>query len=165
MSDHPSQRAAKTADGGLVEAEPTSFCNGMERGQGHLPEESRLLALVLLPKTESKSTLRLWGFWGCWGVGEAANPDGRENNQLQVSQDSRHSAHAPEDPSRRGTWRPVHLTHVWRLMITSTSDSTLICPSPRPFTDSNFSCVGFCFCLVTLNTFQRQKRTSERKTL
>lgn len=43
-------------------------------GVQHSPVESRLLALVLLPNTESKSTLRPREFWGCWGVGEAANP-------------------------------------------------------------------------------------------
>lgn len=53
----------------------------MERRERNSPVESRLLALVLLPNTESKSTLRLWAFWGCWGVGEAVNPDDRENNQ------------------------------------------------------------------------------------
>lgn len=45
-------------------------------GEQHLPVESRLLALVLLPNTESKSTLRPWEFCGCWGVGEAVNPGG-----------------------------------------------------------------------------------------
>lgn len=39
-----------------------------------LPEASRLLALVLLPNTESKSTLRPREFCGCCGVGEAVNP-------------------------------------------------------------------------------------------
>lgn len=43
-------------------------------GVQHLPVESRLLAFVLLPNTESKSTLRPREFCGCWGVGEAVNP-------------------------------------------------------------------------------------------
>lgn len=72
---------AKTADGDLVETEWTRFCDEIERGERNSPVESRLLALVLLPNTESKSTLRLWEFWGCWGVGEVVNPSERENSQ------------------------------------------------------------------------------------
>lgn len=43
-------------------------------GLKDLPVDSMLLALVLLPNTESKSTLRPREFCGCWGVGEAVNP-------------------------------------------------------------------------------------------
>lgn len=49
----------------------TSECVGVH----HLPVESRLLALVLFPNTESKSMLRPLEFCGCWGVGEAVNPN------------------------------------------------------------------------------------------
>lgn len=48
----------------------------------HLPVESRLLALVLLPNTESKSMLRPWGLSGCWGVGEPVNPGGTKTKNV-----------------------------------------------------------------------------------
>lgn len=48
-----------------------------------LPVESRLLALVLLPKTESKSMLRPWAFCGCWGVGEPVNPVEKRQKALR----------------------------------------------------------------------------------
>ncbi len=48
-------------------------CVGGLRVQ-HLPVESRLLALALLPNTESKSTLRPREFCCCWRVGEVVNP-------------------------------------------------------------------------------------------
>lgn len=46
----------------------------------HLPVGSRLLPLVLLPKTDSKSTLRPREFCGCWAVGEAVNPEEAKRN-------------------------------------------------------------------------------------
>lgn len=52
-------------------------------GVQHLPVQSRLLALVLFPNTESKSTLRPREFCGCWGVGEAVNP-GEAKRKLTI---------------------------------------------------------------------------------
>lgn len=54
----------------------------LRRGQ-HLPVESRLLALVLLPNTESKSMLRPWGLCGCWSVGEPVNPGGAKTQTVR----------------------------------------------------------------------------------
>lgn len=65
--------------------------------------------------------------------------------ETTISSRSAGTAATLQDRSRPGTWWPVQLTHVWRLMITSASDLTLVCPWPRPFTDSSFSSVGVLF--------------------
>lgn len=67
-----------------VAAEHTGCSECVYSSRRHLPVESRLLALVLLPNTESKSMLRPWGLCGCWGVGEPANPGGTKTQTVSA---------------------------------------------------------------------------------